>query len=171
MSIDAIETPQPHYIPGYTGYCPQYIFRVGDTYGTQTHKLLVDPCVPHAERLVLSDRCCDDYHVERPTLCEIDLVRTARGGRDQTGDPVYVHPMMPGYEGFVPRLHGKFGQRYSIVATEGLAEFERDRQRRRQLERRLRHAGAIEAAGSGGRSLGERSVRGERVGWVFCMVD
>lgn len=36
---------------------------MGDTYGTTTHKLLLDPTVSHAEKLVLSDRTADDYQV------------------------------------------------------------------------------------------------------------
>lgn len=63
MTLEGLETPQPHFIPGYGGYCPQFIYRVGDTYGSLTHKVLIDPCVHHAERLVLSNRLTDDYHV------------------------------------------------------------------------------------------------------------
>lgn len=47
----------------YTGFCPQYKYRIGDTYGTTTHKVLLDPTVHHAEKLVLSDRLADDYQV------------------------------------------------------------------------------------------------------------
>lgn len=47
----------------YTGFCPQYKYRIGDTYGTTTHKVLLDPAVHHAEKLVLSDRNVDDYNV------------------------------------------------------------------------------------------------------------
>lgn len=49
----------------YAGFCPQYKYRMGDTYGTTTHKLLLDPTVNHAEKLVLSDRTADDYQVRR----------------------------------------------------------------------------------------------------------
>lgn len=154
MTIEAIETAQPHFIPGYKGYCPQFIYRVGDTYGTVTHKLLVDPCVAHAEKIVLSNRSCDDYHMERPTMREIDLVREM----GSSGDPIYQHPMVPGYEGFVPRINGKFGQRFSIAATEGLADFEREGLRQRCKARQLRHRGALQDTHTGGRSLGERSV-------------
>lgn len=63
MSLNSILTPQPNYIPGYTGYCPQYKYRVGDTYGSLTHKVLIDPCTHHAEKLILSNRITDDYHV------------------------------------------------------------------------------------------------------------
>lgn len=155
MTLEEIETAHPHFIPGYKGYCPQFIYRVGDTYGTVTHKLLVDPCVSHAEKIVLSNRNSDDYHLERPTLREIDLVREMGSSED----PIYQHPMVPGYEGFVPRINGKFGQRYSIAATEGLADFEREGLRQRCKARQLRHRGALQETQSSGRSLGERSVR------------
>lgn len=111
----------------------------------------------HAEKIILSNRSCDDYHVERPTLREIDLVRE-RG--DANGDPVYRHPILPGYEGFVPRKNAKFGQRFSVAATEGLADFEIESLRNRCKNRKLRHRGALQSTtAGGGRSLGERSVR------------
>lgn len=47
----------------YAGYCPQYRFRCGDTYGGLTHKLLLDPTINHAETLILSNRTTDDYEV------------------------------------------------------------------------------------------------------------
>lgn len=85
---------------------------------------------------------------------EIDLVRE----RATTGDPVFKHPMVPSYEGFVPRLRGKFGNRYSVSATEGLADFERQQQINKLEARKLRNRGALQDTSSGGRSLGERSV-------------
>lgn len=47
----------------YTGHCPEYKYRIGDTYGSTTHKILLDPSVQHSERLVLSDRTADDFQV------------------------------------------------------------------------------------------------------------
>lgn len=47
----------------YAGYCPQYRFRCGETYGSLTHKLLIDPTVNHAETIILSNRVVDDYEV------------------------------------------------------------------------------------------------------------
>lgn len=52
-----------HFENRYTGFCPQYKYRMGDTYGSTTHKLLLDPTVSHAEKLILSDRTIDDYDV------------------------------------------------------------------------------------------------------------
>nr|XP_004928645.1 UPF0605 protein CG18335 [Bombyx mori] len=135
MALDLVSIAQPHYIPGYTGHCPEYKYRIGDTYGSTTHKILLDPSVQHSERLVLSDRTADDFQIYRPAQNEIDIVNA----RFRNGDPVYKHPMIPGYEGFLPRLNAHFGQRYTVSATEALSEFQRlqlnQRAARNQLER------------------------------------
>jgi len=54
------ETPQPHMIPGYMGYVPQYKFKYGTTYGQQTNRLFLDPCVNMSPRAVLTDVCPED---------------------------------------------------------------------------------------------------------------
>lgn len=128
---------------------------MGDTYGKQTHKLLVDPCISHAERLILSNRNADDYHVQRPTLREIDLVRN----HERDGDPIYKHPTIPGYEGFIPHLNDKVGYRYSIAAIDSIAEFEKHMQKMRCQARMLKHRSAVQDKAAYTRSLGERSVR------------
>lgn len=126
--MELVSTPTPHFIPGYTGFCPEYKYRIGDTYGTTTHKVLLDPTVHHAEKLVLSDRLHDDYQVFRPAQRDIDIVN------ERQGDTVYKHPMLPGYEGFVPREHGLFGQRYTVQTTEALSEFEKLQMRDREAQ-------------------------------------
>ncbi|XP_033850991.3 protein FAM166A-like [Acipenser ruthenus] len=45
--------PDPYYIPGYGGYCPQLLFQFGHTYGTTTFNLLTNPDVRHSDRSVL----------------------------------------------------------------------------------------------------------------------
>ncbi|KAL1505685.1 hypothetical protein ABEB36_005191 [Hypothenemus hampei] len=117
--MELVSSPNPHFIPGYTGFCPQYKYRIGNTYGTTTHKVLLDPTVHHAEKLVLSDRYADDYKTFRPALRDIDIVN------ERQGDTIYKHPMVPGYEGFVPREHAEYGQRYTVQATEALSDFEK----------------------------------------------
>lgn len=106
MSLDMVETAQPYLLPGYTGHCPQYKYREGASYGSQTHKLLLDPTVGHSEYLVLSDRTVGDYDVTRPAQRDIDVVEA----RFKYGDPVYQHPMLPGYEGFVPKEKSSLGK-------------------------------------------------------------
>lgn len=140
----------------YTGHCPQYKYRISDTFGSQTHKLLIDPCAGHSEKIILSDRTVDDYHIERPTLQEIDIVKNHER---ETGDPIYKYPTVPGYEGFVPRINGTYGQRFSVAATEGLAKFQIDCLKDRRKRNVLTHRCAMQEKLVKGRSLGERSVR------------
>lgn len=47
----------------YTGYVPQYRYRIGETFGKTTHKIMLDPHIQLAEKLVLSDRSTDSYQV------------------------------------------------------------------------------------------------------------
>jgi Protein of unknown function (DUF2475) len=44
----------------YTGYVPQFRYRVGKTFGELTHKLFIDPCVTHGEKLIVSDNVHGD---------------------------------------------------------------------------------------------------------------
>ncbi|KAK9880198.1 hypothetical protein WA026_010070 [Henosepilachna vigintioctopunctata] len=152
--MELISTPTPHYIPGYTGYCPQYKYRIGDTFGTTTHKVLLDPTVHHAEKLVLSDRMAVDFQVSRPAKNEIDLVN-ARAG---FGDVVYKHPIIPGYEGFIPREHGKFGQRLSVQATEALSDFEKSQCADRRALNNLMRIGALQDNSWDPRNLEDREL-------------
>ncbi|XP_044730261.1 UPF0605 protein CG18335-like [Chrysoperla carnea] len=140
MAAETINLAQPHFVPGYTGFCPQFKYRVGDTYGHTTHKLLLDPSVSHSEKLVLSDRTVDDYQVFRPPPRDVDIV----DARFRYNDAIYKHPLVPGYEGFVPREHGRFGQRFTVQATEGLASFERKQQEERESNNQLIKLGALQ---------------------------
>ncbi|KAJ3641697.1 hypothetical protein Zmor_028179 [Zophobas morio] len=140
--MELVSAPDPHFIPGYTGFCPQYKYRIGDTYGTTTHKLLLDPTVHHAEKLVLSDRLADDYQVVRPPQRDIDIVNA----RAVTNDTIYKHPIIPGYEGFVPREHNLMGQRFTVQATEALAEFEKLQSADKQALHELLRIGAVQDA-------------------------
>lgn len=118
--VELVATKQPHFIPGYTGYCPQYLFRQGGTYGTLTHKLFIDPCVNHAKNINLPkfQQPCQEYQEEHPTMYEIDLIKD----HEKKADAVYKHPIIPGYNGFVPKYREKFGERYHVGATEAIVE-------------------------------------------------
>lgn len=151
--VSLAQTPEPHYIPGYTGHCPRFIYRCGDTYGSLTHFLLLDPCSSHGQNLVISNRGFSDYHVERPTLTELDLARK----REERIDSVYKHPMVPGYEGFIPRHRERFGNRFSVAAIDGMSEFERSFLRKRCEEKKLKVRGALQSREISERSIGEIS--------------
>ncbi|XP_020287510.1 UPF0605 protein CG18335-like isoform X2 [Pseudomyrmex gracilis] len=132
VGIELLITEEPHLIPGYTGYCPQYRFRCGETYAKATHKLLLDRTVNHENTFILSNRVTRDCQLPRKS--DIDTVNA----RFKRTDPIFVHPMLPGYEGFIPRLNARIGQRYTVLATEGLAEFEREQLRNKAALSQLR---------------------------------
>ncbi|XP_076674004.1 CIMIP2 protein CG18335 [Andrena cerasifolii] len=149
---ELLSTADPHLIPGYAGYVPQYRYRCGETYGSITHKLLLDPTVNHAETLILSNRLTDDYEVQRPPKDDIDVVNA----RYKKTDPIYVHPIMPGYEGFTPKLNARNGQRYTVLATEGLSEFERQQMKNKAALNELRRTIALQSGQGEPRNLKDR---------------
>ncbi|XP_011883545.1 PREDICTED: UPF0605 protein CG18335-like [Vollenhovia emeryi] len=135
----------------YSGYCPQFRFSCGETYAKATHKLLLDPTINHASTLVLANRA-DDYEAWRPFKSDINVVNT----RFKRIDPLFVHPMVPGYEGFVPGTYAGLGQRYAVRATEGLADFERQQLRNKAVSDRLRRTVAVQCGQAEPRNLEER---------------
>lgn len=149
VDIYALQTPEPHYISHYTGYAPQYRYRIGHL----THRLLIDPQIHHAQKLVLSNR--SDYAVAKPRLCELDLIRR----RADRIDPIYTYPMTAGYAGFVPRTGEKFGNRFSISAIEGLSDLEKAFLDRGNSDRKMKIRNALARSCGGSRSIGDRSVR------------
>ncbi|CAD5126088.1 DgyrCDS14256 [Dimorphilus gyrociliatus] len=48
-------TPEPHHIPGYAGFTPQYRFRSGKTFAATTAQIFKDPTVSKSCRPVLVD--------------------------------------------------------------------------------------------------------------------
>ncbi|EZA58647.1 hypothetical protein X777_14816 [Ooceraea biroi] len=147
-----LTTAEPHYIPGYTGYCPQYRFVCGDTYGKATHKLLLDPTINHAKTLILSNRATS--YCEIPSKCDIDVVNA----RFKRTDPVFVHPMLPGYEGFIPSLNTEIGQRYTVLATQRLAKFERQQLRDKAALNQLREIINVQSRQAESQDLEKRLV-------------
>ncbi|XP_063973989.1 CIMIP2 protein CG18335-like isoform X1 [Diachasmimorpha longicaudata] len=153
-TVSLLTTPQPHLVPGYAGFCPQYRYRCGETYGNVTHKLLLDPTIDRSETLVLSNRVADDYEVMRPPKDDLDIV-TARTKRM---DATYKYPMLPGYQGFMPNLNARLGQRYTISAVEGLADFERQQLKDKAALNQLRNVIAVQDGMAHPRSLAERTM-------------
>lgn len=136
--MDLVSTPQPHFIPGYTGHCPQYNYRIGKTYASLTHKLLIDPCVRHSPKILIA--CSDGVETatDKPTLKEVDLIKTS----ERQSDAVLKYPIIPGYDGFIPNLHRKIGDRFLAAATAGVAEHVQYMQRYK-CEQRLIQRGLI----------------------------
>lgn len=71
-------------------------------------------------------------------------------------DTIYHKPLMPGYEGYIPRTQSKYGRRYAVVTSEGLSEFERECHRNRAQMKKLRHRTAQPISTISEYSLGDR---------------
>ncbi|XP_036451260.1 protein FAM166B [Colossoma macropomum] len=116
-------TPEPHYIPGYAGYCPQLKYHMGETYGQLTAQLLTSPEISRSQRLVLhSGRFPSTQRDTEDDTC-----------RRRTGSGRQLDRMIPGYTGFVPKSQNFFSKTYAETCREALSEFESDQKRKIQL--------------------------------------
>ncbi|XP_061401546.1 CIMIP2 protein GA14893 [Musca vetustissima] len=149
--MDSVITPEPHYMPGYTGHCPQYRFRQGKTFAKLSHQLLLDPCAKHAPELILSTQTKPKEVTQEPSANEIEVLKN----RSTFLDSIYKPPIIPGYEGFIPNLQNKTGQRYLIAATKAIAEHEHLAERLRCERRSLEHCDLLES----GNGLFEAKLR------------
>ncbi|KAL7847949.1 hypothetical protein AOLI_G00226670 [Acnodon oligacanthus] len=118
----SLVTPDPHYLPGYTGYCPQLKYHMGETYGHLSAKLLTSPEISRSQRLVL--------HSGRFPSTQRD---TGDDTWRQTGSGRQLYRMIPGYTGFVPRRQNFFSKTYAETCREALSDFESDQKRKIQL--------------------------------------
>lgn len=74
--------------------------------------------------------------------------------------------------GFIPRLNIRYGQRYTVLATEGLAEFERQQLRHREALNKLRKIIDEQSRRRKLCNSKERSVRKEIIitGKKYCKI-
>ncbi|XP_060751335.1 ciliary microtubule inner protein 2B [Tachysurus vachellii] len=116
--MEKLVTPEPHYIPGYAGYCPQLKYHMGKPYSQLTAHLLTSPEISHSPRLVLSSGLSPS--AERDTGAREEIWR--RGTR-QCKTP---QRMIPGYTGFIPRIQNYFSKTYAETCREAISEFDSD---------------------------------------------
>ncbi|KAG7223939.1 hypothetical protein INR49_015195 [Caranx melampygus] len=113
----ALLTPDPHYIPGYAGHCPQLRFTMGKTYGQLTSELLSSPDMKCSRRLSLQTGhlpCTDTADTDAPSLRSIP---------DRN-----MKKVIPGYTGrvlisFIPRRRNYFSCSYSETCRKALTDF------------------------------------------------
>lgn len=86
------------HVPGYRGYCPQIKYRVGKTYGTDTHELAQTRIHVHPTQSV--------------TPGQVPFTTLRNQLPKSTGDNKYTEEMVPGYTGYIPRMPFKFGGTY-----------------------------------------------------------
>ncbi|CAJ1073994.1 protein FAM166B [Xyrichtys novacula] len=107
---NSLLTPEPHYIPGFVGHCPQLKFNGGKSYGQLTAEMLRLPNIKCSAHRVVSD-----HHVPS---AEYDSALTLR--------------MIPGFTGFIPKRHNYFGSSYSDTCRKAISEFNQERRTRTQ---------------------------------------
>ncbi|XP_072208979.1 ciliary microtubule inner protein 2A [Excalfactoria chinensis] len=76
--------PDPHHIPGYEGFLPQYNYQFGETYGKTTYRLMTDPHIRRSPRSVLAP------------LCKTRFIE------DFSGTQHGLQPFLPAHSGFFP---------------------------------------------------------------------
>ncbi|KGL82151.1 Protein FAM166B, partial [Tinamus guttatus] len=113
----------PHYIPGYTGYCPHYKFSMGKTYGQQTSQLLSSPEVPRPSQLVLLPTRWSCRGTEPP-----DLPGESEACGEAGAQPL-SSIVIPGYTGFIPRSQHFFAKTFSGDYKEARSDFAKQRLR------------------------------------------
>lgn len=113
----------------------------------------MDPCITHAPELIVN--YAKQSQPNYPTENEIKIVEH----REKVLDASYKHPIIPGYDGLVPKIQNHFGKRYMAAATGAVAEFEQIMELNRCEKRNLKHRDILQSGyGNFEPKLGERLV-------------
>jgi len=112
-------TPDPYHTPGYGGFCPQFKYKIGQTFGRTTSQLLTSDAVASSGKLVLAGLQAPPNDCK--TADKLDVIRT----RTQSyGDQKLGEKMVPGYTGFIPKSQHYFGKRYAENCVNAISDFE-----------------------------------------------
>ncbi|XP_061184601.1 ciliary microtubule inner protein 2B-like [Saccostrea echinata] len=128
-------TPDPYHTPGYGGFCPQFKYQIGETFGRTTCNLLRNPGVASSGKLVLAD-------ITPKPESDSKLLQK----RTQSwGDQKLVENMVPGYTGFIPKGQHYFGKRYALNSRNAIIDFEIDQQAHQHKMNELKLTTAIQS--------------------------
>ncbi|KAH3794742.1 protein FAM166B-like [Dreissena polymorpha] len=134
-------TPDPYHTPGYGGFCPQFKYQIGETFGKTTSKLLRSDAVASSGKLVLAD-----IRASSAPVMEDDPKATLLRSRTHSwGDQKLMEQMIPGYTGFIPRHEHFFGKRYAVNCKGAISDFESDHRKYLQNADELRIIEAVQA--------------------------
>uniref|UniRef100_W5M3C9 Ciliary microtubule inner protein 2B n=1 Tax=Lepisosteus oculatus TaxID=7918 RepID=W5M3C9_LEPOC len=120
MDRHSLFPADPYFIPGYGGFCPQFQFQIGHSYGATTHNLLTDPRVRQNRSTVLSPTT----NLEKPPDALPAIKGTIKGLR-----------AIPGYSGCIPLrkdLHGSPYCSESAAAKEKFLRLRRQQDSNRE---------------------------------------
>ncbi|XP_073409266.1 ciliary microtubule inner protein 2B isoform X2 [Dendrobates tinctorius] len=103
----------------YGGFCPQYKYNLGKTYGKLTGQLLTSPDVRHSGQLVLQS--CPFPPPRNDSNLDI-----AKRRKPRLGDQKLAWSMIPGYTGFIPRSQKFFAKTYAETTRDALIDFHKE---------------------------------------------
>lgn len=132
LGDSSLETVEPYHIPGYCGYCPQFKYRINDTFGKTTHELLTAPDISRSKNAVLAPiEGRSEAESERKKVGLIE----SRG--INLGDQKYGMTMVPGYTGYIPKGQHYYGERYAGFSRNAIAHMEHAQQQYDQKQQNL----------------------------------
>jgi len=134
-----LQTQEPHYLPKYTGFLPQYKYRIGKTYGKHSVEILSDKNVKKSENLVLQPLNFGSADKEIDRRREIISARSVRFGNQNL-----VADMLPGYTGYIPKNQHYFAKRYGEVCRSSLAQHEIEQQEEKRKQKELQKLFALQ---------------------------
>lgn len=135
LNESSLETKEPYHIPGYCGYCPQFKYKIKETFGKTTHDLLTSPDICRSTWPVLAP-LEDVQTTDKESVRHKEALINSRGR--QHGDQKYGTNMVPGYTGYIPKGQHFFGDRYAIFTGDAISHMEDDQQSYVDQQTRLR---------------------------------
>ncbi|KAK3711165.1 hypothetical protein QZH41_018515, partial [Actinostola sp. cb2023] len=104
----------------YCGYCPQFKYQIGDTFGRTTSSLLTTDNVASSGRPLLAE-------IEQTQPPRVDNRRQVIATRTfSLGDQKLSDQMVPGYTGYIPKSEHYFGNSYAETSRSAIASFQND---------------------------------------------
>lgn len=93
----------------YSGYCPQFKYEIGKTYGASTHDILVSPKINRSQQSVLAKTLPSEEVTKTSTgwttSQEVKTKKIVDSRQQSFGNQKYVHRMTPGYTGFFIKFY------------------------------------------------------------------
>ncbi|XP_037959768.1 UPF0605 protein CG18335-like [Teleopsis dalmanni] len=109
-------SPDPHFIPGYTGHCPCAKEYYGKSYGAMTYDLLVNRCTYHSPKYILTEVRAKKPVYSDPNPETLRILEE----REHQRDVKYRHPILIGYGGHLPKYYTIVGKRFLAAAEDGV---------------------------------------------------
>ncbi|XP_072108493.1 ciliary microtubule inner protein 2B isoform X1 [Mobula birostris] len=148
-------TPDPHYIPGYAGYCPQYKYHLGQSYGKLTSKLLRNPAIRHSGQLLLQPNLYRETNYNMETKQNPNLLQSYKASRKVQN---LTDSVVSGYTGFIPRSKGYFSKTFTETCMDAFAEFEREQLKAASKKQEMELINALQTGKTAGMTEQEKKL-------------